>query len=609
MRRTRNLCWMFGLPSIFALASLGTPQESTRANQIDDRNHPIEVLTRGPVHEAYAQPLEQQPEPGTPVPKGPPAPIPEEPPPQGPDLDNAQWIPGYWAWDAERNDFIWVSGVYRVAPQGRTFVPGYWTQTPNGWRWIAGFWSDPNQPDMPYAPEPPAPLDNGPSLPPPDDNSMYIPGVWVYRDSRFIWRPGYYSQSLLGRVWVPSHYVWTPNGYLFVNGYWDLPYDARGLVCAPVYFNRPLWADAGWCYRPNFVVGYDAFFDSAFIRAGSCHFYFGNFYGDRCARLGYNPWYTGRGRYDPAFSYYGLQNYRNNPNWIAGIQQTYAGRAGGRLAAPPISLAQQTALVNARSAPAVVTPANQFTSKQVRLVNATPTQLDTQKAAAQRNRQIAANRQQFDAAPSKSSNTKNNVRAAEVRALQLPTILQAPTIPQASRLSGNPSPRPSETKTFPLTKGNPAAKSVTPTDTVTQPKPTTQPKAFSQPQSKAFTPPPQPQPQPKAFTPPPKPQPQPKAFTPPPQPQPQPKAFTPAPQPQPQPKAFTPPPAPKAISQPPPPPRVSSPPPPAPRVSSPPPHVQSPPSSVPPQRVSSPPPRSNPPPAPKSSPPSGGKTR
>ena len=27
-----------------------------------------------------------------------------------------------------RQDFMWVSGVYRVPPQNRTFVPGYWTR-------------------------------------------------------------------------------------------------------------------------------------------------------------------------------------------------------------------------------------------------------------------------------------------------------------------------------------------------------------------------------------------------------------------------------------------------------------------------------------------------
>ncbi len=65
-----------------------------------------EVLSRGPIHEAFAQPLQAQPQPSPPVPKAPPEPIPEVPPEQRPEGDNVQWLAGYWAWDAERNDFV-----------------------------------------------------------------------------------------------------------------------------------------------------------------------------------------------------------------------------------------------------------------------------------------------------------------------------------------------------------------------------------------------------------------------------------------------------------------------------------------------------------------------
>src|SRR5262249_49092071 len=89
----------------------------------------IEPLVRGPLHEAYAQPIDFNPEPGLPAPKPPPAPIPEAPPEMQPEGDNVQWLPGYWAWDSEANEFRWVSGVYRDAPPGRTWLPGRWTFT------------------------------------------------------------------------------------------------------------------------------------------------------------------------------------------------------------------------------------------------------------------------------------------------------------------------------------------------------------------------------------------------------------------------------------------------------------------------------------------------
>ena len=77
-------------------------------------------------------------------------------------------------------------------------------------------------------------------------------------------------------------------GYIWVDGYWDWPYDLRGLVFAPVYFNQPVWLNAGWRYRPTFVVGFNSFFDSAFVGPGG-GYYFGNYYSPASARAGYQP--------------------------------------------------------------------------------------------------------------------------------------------------------------------------------------------------------------------------------------------------------------------------------------------------------------------------------
>src|SRR5437016_3452747 len=72
----------------------------------------VEVLARGPVHEAFAQPYAADPAPTPVVPKAPPAPVPELPPNNKPDGANVEWIPGYWSWDGDRADFIWVSGTW-----------------------------------------------------------------------------------------------------------------------------------------------------------------------------------------------------------------------------------------------------------------------------------------------------------------------------------------------------------------------------------------------------------------------------------------------------------------------------------------------------------------
>jgi hypothetical protein len=346
MYRTHPLA--FGVLTVFALASSIMAQDPAPAVR-----SAIEVQTRGPVHEAYAQPFNSNVDPGAVIPREPPAPIPEIQPEQKPDTENSQWIPGYWSWDPVRQDFVWVSGVYRVAPQGRKYVAGYWAHTDEGWRWVPSYWTS-DQKNLAYTPPPPASLDNGPSMPAPDSDSMYIPGSWVYRDERFAWRPGYYAAEQAGRVWTPPSYVWTPNGYAYVDGYWDYPMESRGTMFAPVYFANPL--APGQAYQPSYVVNAPSLLDSGFVLGNN--FYFGNYYNPAYAGLGFRPWYAGNGRYDPLFSYYGWQNNRNNPNWLAGVQQTYANRAGGRVVNTAAPLANPTRIVAAnRAAPALTTNA------------------------------------------------------------------------------------------------------------------------------------------------------------------------------------------------------------------------------------------------------------
>jgi len=73
------------------------------------------------------------------------------------------------------------------------FVPGYWAARDDGWRWVPGFWAPEGQDEMPYTPEPPATLEAGPTQPPPGDDSMYIPGTWLYRDGRQLREARYWS--------------------------------------------------------------------------------------------------------------------------------------------------------------------------------------------------------------------------------------------------------------------------------------------------------------------------------------------------------------------------------------------------------------------------------
>ncbi len=56
-----------------------------------------EVLTRGPVNEAYAQPVNLENQPGLVAPTAPPANIEEVPPAERLAGDKFAWVPDYWA--------------------------------------------------------------------------------------------------------------------------------------------------------------------------------------------------------------------------------------------------------------------------------------------------------------------------------------------------------------------------------------------------------------------------------------------------------------------------------------------------------------------------------
>jgi hypothetical protein len=399
----------------------GAPPEA----KIDD---PIEVQTRGPVHEAYAQPTDLQPEPGPMVPKQPPEPIPELPPEQQPEGENVQWIGGYWAWDADRNDFLWVSGIYRNGPPGRRYVAGYWTQTDEGWRWVSGFWASEQREEIPYVPEPPATLERGPSVPGPDEN-FYVPGSWVWRDERFVWRPGFWSPYQSGRVWTHAHYVWTPGGCVFVDGYWDYPLEERGLLFSPVVFHQPLWHTPGWYYRPRYLVTCDSLFDSLFFRPRHCHYYYGDWYGPRYAGLGFRPWFHGSFAFDPLYRYY-RWHHRHDRDWDHGIRQAHLDRHEGRRAAPPRTFAQQTALLRdgndrpgGRNHSRVATPLAQFKDQRVRLTPVSAPQLKEQQVNAERLRDLGFTRKTTEKAIASRERTAGNQFDGR-KALKLPALPQ-----------------------------------------------------------------------------------------------------------------------------------------------------------------------------------------
>ncbi len=320
-----SLCTSFGLN--IAEATVQNPEVEAE----------VEFLTRGPVHEAFAGTVSFDPEPGLIVQKEPPAAIEELPPDQRPAGDDVAWIPGYWAWDDERTDFLWISGIWRTLPPGRQWVPGYWGRTSRGVQWTSGYWADAQATEVEYLPEPPASVEAGPNIAAPTADHTWLPGSWIWQQNRYAWQPGYWAAGNSDWDWVPAHYMWSPRGYVFVDGYYDYSVDRRGIVFAPVYFNSRAYAQPGYTFSPSLAISTAVFGSHLFLRPNYGHYYFGDYYAAKYSSFGMSPWFSyqnSRQGYDPLYARQRWVN-RQNRDWEQTVQSDFKHRRDDEQARPP----------------------------------------------------------------------------------------------------------------------------------------------------------------------------------------------------------------------------------------------------------------------------------
>ena len=335
---------VLSLPLVLtALGSIAQTQEFAEPG--------VEVLTRGPIHEAFAEVSITGAKVGVVVPGTPYDPIVELPPDQRPVGNNIDWIPGYWSWDDDRNDFIWVSGVWRDLPPGRQWVPGYWASRQNGSQWISGFWDDVARNDVMYLPAPPQGIDVGPSSPAPGPNSIWTPGCWVWQTTRYDWQPGYWVVQQPDWVWSPAHYTWTPRGYIYVPGYWDYDLVHRGVVFAPVYYPQPIYQRPTYSYSPRIIIDLGLIVASLFIRTDTNHYYFGDYYDRRYEARGMYPWHSRHNsRYgdDPLYVNYRANQLQRRPDWDNHLEEMFRYRRDHVDARPPQTFVLQVNMYNKR---------------------------------------------------------------------------------------------------------------------------------------------------------------------------------------------------------------------------------------------------------------------
>ncbi len=298
-----------------------------------------EVLNRGPVHEAFAEPVDLQVQQGLVAPTQPPPNIVENPPAERPTGNQFVWVSGYWGWDGERNSYIWVSGCWRAAPPNRYWVPGYWAHVPEGWQWVPGFWTpvtDVQQ--IEYLPAPPA-LDNvQPQGLSPSTDNIWVPPCWYWYHGQYVLRSGYWLVAQADWVWAPSHYVWTPRGYVFVEGHWDYSLGRRGVLFAPVYFPRTVYERPGFSLSLSVVVDIGTLQFSMFTCPRYSHYYFGDYYDDVYVGIGIYPWFECEQRhtwYDPIYEHDRWSHRRIEPDWEEHQRHEYDLRRADRDLRPP----------------------------------------------------------------------------------------------------------------------------------------------------------------------------------------------------------------------------------------------------------------------------------
>lgn len=166
------------------------------------------------------------------VDKAPPAPVIDRPGVDAPEA-NAHWIEGYWDWDPDRKEFVWMTGTWLVPPPGRFWVNGFWRREEQGWSRSPGFWSD-RKADVRRDGPPTVSIEDQPG-PAPGPDYFYVPGQYVPAGDGVAWKPGFWAKAQAGWEWVPARWVRQSDGWTYREGHWEkaaAPIASRGAAPA-----------------------------------------------------------------------------------------------------------------------------------------------------------------------------------------------------------------------------------------------------------------------------------------------------------------------------------------------------------------------------------------
>lgn len=304
---------------ILAIECSGQQPQSNHRRPTKPTAAAFDVLLRGPIHEGFAQPAVLDAAEPLQVPKQPPPALREFPPAIRPAANQTVWLPGYWGWDEEQDDFVWVSGVWRVPPPGMRWIPGYWSARDDKFAWTPGFWFATEATRLQYSFNPPAHPKPETEQPAAAPNQFYVPGYWAAAGDKYIWRRGHWAKFHEGWVWMPTRYAATPAGSVLLRGYWDYPLARRGVLFAPV--SPAKGSEQPGTFTPEVTLDARRLSEILFTWTAYGHYCFGDYFGDRSTKRKIRAWFAVPS--DPLFAYENWVRSRVRAGWRESLVNRY----------------------------------------------------------------------------------------------------------------------------------------------------------------------------------------------------------------------------------------------------------------------------------------------
>jgi len=252
-----------------------------------------EVSLRGPVHEAFARPLALRELDGSESPTAPPSPIEEA---KLVVAEGMEFVNGYWCLEPLTDEFMWVPGMLRRAPEGMKWQAGKWVRSAGKFVRLPGFWNKVGQ-------------------------VKQVPSI------------------ALNEVLVPARKIRTLAGVIDVPAYVDHGLEQRGKLFAPVRYVASQGEKLeGLSAPPCVAIAVENLFYHLFETTDG-EYCFGDYYGELAQAADLKPWHAAIDNKKSLISQYARAYKARGVNLVERLQQWTALFNEHPELCPPASLA------------------------------------------------------------------------------------------------------------------------------------------------------------------------------------------------------------------------------------------------------------------------------